>query len=163
MNRGRTDATGFTLIETMVAIALTGLLAGGVVLSLASPLRASRRADAAQAVRSFDAAGRLSAVASGRPARLVFELAGSTLTRQDGPDLSDVRSWTPLPRGFSIAEVRVGGQAVSVGRAVVDVSPNGWSRTYELHLRGPGTDAWIVFAGLTGQTTEVADESRIPK
>jgi prepilin-type N-terminal cleavage/methylation domain-containing protein len=156
--RGR--AAAFTLIETMVAIVLMGLLAGGVVLSLASPLQSSRRADAVESVRSFDATARVSAGTTGRPVRLEFDLANSTLTRLDGPDLADVRSRNAIPQGFSIDDVRIGGQDVSVGRVIVDISANGWSRTYQVHLCGPRTDTWIVFAGLTGQASEVADGLR---
>jgi hypothetical protein len=35
------------------------------------------------------------------------------------------------------------------------------SRSYAVRLRGPDFDQWVLFAGLTGDMTEVRDESTI--
>jgi type II secretory pathway pseudopilin PulG len=154
--------SAFTLIETMLAVLLMALLTAGVALSFSQPLKASRSADAVELVRSFDVFGRQTATASNKNVRLVFDLANGTLILRDGPDLHELRSHVYLPPGCRVDSVRIGDQLVSAGEAVVDVSPNGWSRSYALHLQSPGADRWLVFAGLTGQMTEVDNEAKIP-
>jgi prepilin-type N-terminal cleavage/methylation domain-containing protein len=153
---------GFTLIETMLALLIMALLTAGVALSFSQPLKASRTADAIELVRSFDVLGRQAAITSNQNVRLVFDLSSNTLVQRDGPDLHELRSHVSLPPGCRIDSLRIDGQLVSAGEAVIDISPHGWSRSYALHLKSPGTDRWLIFAGLGGQMSQVNDESQIP-
>ena len=159
---GLMEGSGFTLIETMLAVLIMALLTAGVALSFSQPLKASRTADAIELVRSFDLLGRQAAITSNRNVRLVFDLSSNTLLQRDGPDLHELRTHVSLPPGCRIDSLRIAGQLVSAGEAVVDISPHGWSRSYAVHLQGPGADRWLVFAGLSGQMSKVNDESQIP-
>ena len=153
--------SAFTLIELIVAVLLLSLLASAAVMSFSQPLRGARLQDTIDQIRSFDATARRAAVASGRECRLEFDLASKTLSRRDGDGLAVLRSRASLAPSFRISDVRIGIHSTSVGEAVVDVSPMGASRTYALHLIGPATDQWVLFAGLSGDMTLVKDEAML--
>ena len=158
----RTHYAGFTLIEMMLAVLLLALLAAAAVLNFSGALKSARRADALELVRSFDATCRQAANVSGRNVRLVFDLSSDTLFLRDGADLQNLRSHISLPPGCRIDAVQIAGHLVSAGQAMIDISPHGWSRSYALHLDGAGTDRWLVFAGLSGQMSQVTNETQIP-
>lgn len=153
----RRDA--FTLIETMLAVLLLAVLASGVAIGFSRPLHLARADDAVNVVKAFDAAARQAAINFDKPVRMSFDLADGTLTRwEDESAAARVR----LPSGYRIERTKIDGRTDSVGLVPVDVSPQGRSRTYAVHLIGPSLDRWIVFAGLTGLTTERANESDLP-
>ena len=156
------DVRAFTLIEMMLAVLLMALLAGAVALGFSQPLKSSRTVDAIELVRSFDNMGRQAATTSGSNVRLVFDLAQNILVQRDGADLAQFRTRVSLPPGCRIDAIRIDEHLVSSGEAIVDISPHGWSRTYAMHLLSPGQDRWLVFAGMTGQMTQVQNESQIP-
>lgn len=156
------NQSGFTLIEMMLAVMLMALLAGAVAMGFSQPLKSSRTVDAIEVVRSFDNMARQSAVASGSNARLVFDVAQNSLMLRDGAELTQLRSRISLPQGCRIDAVRIDEHLVSSSEAILDISPHGWSKTYAVHLLCPGSDRWLVFAGMTGQMTQVQNESEIP-
>jgi type II secretory pathway pseudopilin PulG len=158
----RAKRSAFTLIETMLAVLLMALLASAVAMSFSAPLKSARTADAIELIRSFDAMGRQAANASGKNVRLVFDLSNDTLVQRDGIDLHDPRTHESLPSGCHVDSVRIDESLTSAGEAMVDISPHGWSRSYAVHLQSPGADRWLVFAGLSGQMSQVQNESQIP-
>ncbi len=150
---------GFTLIEVMLAVLLLALLTAGVTLKSSGLLSAGRAEDAVNLVRSFDAAARQWAVASGRPARMSFDLAAGTLSRLDGKSTTVVS----LPPKLRIDHIKVGGRDETLGLVLIDVSPRGWSRSYALRLSGPGGERWLSIAGLSGVVTETSNERDLPE
>ena len=149
----------FTLIETMLAVLLMALLAAAVSLSVDRPVQAARGRDAVDLIAGFDAAARQAAVQSGRRVRVQFDLSAGTIVRLDG---TTPAARATLPTGYRVVAVRVGRQVQSTGTVPVDVAAHGWSRSYAVHVVGPAVDAWVAVAGLTGQSTEVADEAALP-
>ena len=149
----------FTLIETMLAVLLLAVLASGVAIGFSKPLQAARAQDAIDILKAFDAAARQAAINFDQPVRITLDLADGTLTRlENGTPAARNR----LPSGYGIERTTIDGRIDSVGLVPVDVSPQGRSRTYTVHLLGPGLDRWIMFAGLTGLATERAHETDLP-
>jgi prepilin-type N-terminal cleavage/methylation domain-containing protein len=149
---------GFTLIEMMAVVIIMALLATAAALSFARPMRVARARDAVDQVRSLDASARQFARRVGRPIEIVFDLSNGTLARRDHDEIAFQSS---LPRGCRIEEVRSAGQSFSLGEASIQCAPSGMSRTYAVHLLGPELDRWLLFAGLTGQVTQVNDVSQL--
>ncbi len=155
-------AAGFTLIETMLAVLLLALLASSVVLSFSKPLQDARGRDTVDLFVNFDAAARQSAAASGWPVRIQFDLTQNVVQRLEGPNLVSARAKNFLPAGYRVDQVRIGRRTQSFGPVSVDVSAHGWSRSYAVHVVGPGLDTWLCFAGLTGLMKEVPDAASLP-
>jgi prepilin-type N-terminal cleavage/methylation domain-containing protein len=149
---------GFTLIEIMAVVIIMALLATAAALSFARPMRVARARDAVDQVRSLDASARQFARRFGRPIEIVFDLSNGTIARRE----RDVIAFqTSLPRGCQIDEVRAGAQSFSLGEASIQCAASGMSRTYAVHLLGPELDQWLIFAGLSGQVTQVNDVSQL--
>ena len=158
----------FTLVEVAAVTLLLALLAAGVALSFAGPLRSMRAGDAVERVRAFDATARLAARRSGREVEMTFDGPGNGLSRRDDPDGRDggvVAYRGALPGGYRVDGVL---QATADGpdadrrtSRVVRCSPAGRTRSYAVRVVGPGLDRWLVFAGLSGQVTEARDETDV--
>jgi prepilin-type N-terminal cleavage/methylation domain-containing protein len=155
---GRSTA-GFTIIEVMVSVLILALLATAAAMSMAQPLRAARSQDLIRQLRSFDAIARQSAISSGQEVRMLFDISGRSVSRMDGAQLADLRSRANLPPGYEVDQIRVSTQSTFSGAIPVDVSCMGFTRSYALHLRGPGFNQWLIFAGLGGDVTEAFDDA----
>jgi len=149
---------GFTLIEMMAVVIIMALLATAAALSFARPMRVARGRDAVDQVRSLDASARQFARRFGRPIEIVFDLSNGTLARRERDEIA---FQTSLSHGCRIDEVRASGQSFSLGEASIECAGSGMSRTYAVHLVGPELDQWLVFAGLSGQVTQVNDVSQV--
>jgi len=159
--RARAKRSGFTLIEIMFAVLLMALLTAAAAFSFSGPIRAARSQDAIQQIRTFDESARLLARNSGRPVRVVFDLTANTISRREGQAFENVAALSALPSGYQLDRVRVEGRDYSDPEAVIDYSPLGLSRSYAVHVVGPGLDRWALVAGTTGQVTQWSDESAI--
>jgi hypothetical protein len=88
------------------------LLAAGVALSFAGPLRAVRAGDAVERVRAFDATARLTARRSGRAVRMAYDGPAAALVRRDDLDArgegGTIAFRGSLPGGYRIDRVRAG-------------------------------------------------------
>jgi prepilin-type N-terminal cleavage/methylation domain-containing protein len=151
---------GFTLIEIMVAVMLLALLATAAALSFAGPLRTSQASEALDQVRSIDATSRQFARRFGRGVQVVFDMTDNTIARREGDGKIAFR--LSLPRGYCVERVRTAaGADSSSGECVVECSSLGLTRSYAVHVVGPGLDKWLLFAGLSGQVSVVNDESQV--
>ena len=150
--------SGFTLIETMLAVLIMALLASAAALSLSGPVRKARAREAVDVVIAADRSARQEAQDSGRPVRLVLDPTTSTISRMEGT-VTQFRS--ALPRSFRISDVLVGRRVFREAGTEVGFSGAGFSTSYAVHLTGPGADGWVVFAGLTGQASVVSDEQAV--
>jgi prepilin-type N-terminal cleavage/methylation domain-containing protein len=159
MIRRRRPHRAFTLVEQIVVIVVIGLLAAAVAMSFSVPVAKVRAQDAVQAVRMLDEGARTQARRSGQAVQIVIDLSERTLARRDaaGETVFQVR----LPSEIEIDRLRSGAEDVSSAEAVVTCSPLGLTRTYAVHLRGPGLDQWLVFAGLSGEATVIQDEATL--
>jgi len=156
---GRGGRIGFTLVEVMVAILLMALLASAAALSFSGSLRTARSTEALEVLRSFDSAARDVARRTSRETRIVFDFSHDTLSRREGADLENLVGRAQLPSAYRIEELRIPGRSFMEGEAVVDCSALGISRSYAVHLMGPGLDQWVLVAGMTGEMTLEKDES----
>jgi prepilin-type N-terminal cleavage/methylation domain-containing protein len=159
MIRRRPSHRAFTLVEMIVVIVLIGLLSAAVVMSFSAPVTKLRAQDAVQAVRTLDERARAQARQSDQAAHIVIDLSARTLARRDGA--GEIVFQATLPGQFEIDRVRTAAEDVASGEAVVTCSPLGLTRTYAVHVRGPGLDQWLVFAGLSGEATVIKDEATL--
>jgi hypothetical protein len=119
-----------------------------------------RAQDVVERVRSLDENARAQARRSGEAAQIAIDLSARTLARRDGS--GKVVFEAALPNGFEIDRFRSGGEDLSSAEAVVVCSPLlGLTRTYAVHVTGPGLDEWLMFAGLTGEMTMITDEATL--
>jgi prepilin-type N-terminal cleavage/methylation domain-containing protein len=155
----QSNRQGFTLIELMAVVVIMALLTSAAAFSFSDALRAARFSEAQQLIRGLDASARLSARGSGAEVAIVFDLDEGKLSRRekgrDGP--ASYEAW--LPASYKIDRVRVGNQISSEGEVAIVVSASGIGRTYAVRLAGPGSQRWLLFAGLTGQITQVEVEN----
>ena len=152
------QAPGFTLVETMLAVLLMALLASAAVLSFAEPLRTARGREAVDELIACDAGARQTAREQGRALHLTLDPAADTASRYVGQTrLAQV----VMPAGYRIGDVLVGRRMTRDSRVEVEISPSGWSRSYAIHVKGPGFNRWVAFAGLGGQASVVQDEETV--
>ncbi len=155
----RTGAVGgFTLIETMLAVLIMALLASAAALSFAAPMRAARAREAFDQLISADRSARQASRDGGRVVRLSFDPSDGAVSRFLG---GKMQFRTRLPSSFQMDGVLIGRRAIRSSIAEVEFSASGFSSTYAVHVIGPGVDRWILFAGLTGQASVVADEQAV--
>jgi len=151
MRRCSNRQRAFTLIETMLAVLLLGLLASGAVLSFSKPVRASRAQQGIDEVCAADRAARLAATRTDRAVRLTFDPRGRSIRLYER---DQIRSQVILNDAAGIDRILVGQRLVRGESATIDFSGSGYSASYAIHL----PSAWIVFHGLTGQTTFTPNE-----
>jgi len=89
----------------------------------------------------------------------VIDLSAQTLARRDAA--GKVVFEAALPNGFEIGRFRSGVDDLSSAEAVISCSVLGLTRTYAVHLSGPGLDEWLVFAGLSGEASVIKDEATL--
>jgi prepilin-type N-terminal cleavage/methylation domain-containing protein len=148
---------GFTLVEIIVVITIMGLLTTAAALSFTGPLRTARAADAIAQLRSFDGRARQYAKRFNKDVQIVFDVSrGKMIRREVSRDGNEYE--TSLPGGCSIERVRQGVHVVDSGEIAIAYSRLGLTRSYTVHLVGPGLDRWISVAGLTGEMTTTAHD-----
>ena len=169
----------FTLLEVMAVVTLMGLLAGATAWSLAQDARKSSRAKVVADIAHADRMARLAAGQGGQACRLRFDLDHQRLCRLTGPDdeAQQAHAMT-LPKGCRIDRVVTAGPDLAgdtSGATTIAFSSAGRSDSYAVRVvfedgatgkdatDGLGESVWIVFAGLTGQTTLVSDEDQLDK
>lgn len=164
---------GFTLIETLAVLALLGLLATVVTVSLAGPRSAARIGAVVADLGACDRTVRERARGSNRPVRLRIDLDGGTVWRAealggDGGDGGDGGAnggrrnaaealLLRLPAGYRFAGVVTPAGRTSAGTVEVACSGAGLSPSYAVHLSCPGQDRWVLVAGLSGQVSDTDD------
>jgi prepilin-type N-terminal cleavage/methylation domain-containing protein len=144
----------FTLIEVMAVVIIMGMLTTAAALTFARPLAAARARNADQQLRSLDSSARQYARRFGKPVEIVFDFSAQTVFRRERDEaVFAVR----LPGGCRIEQIRTTGRGESLGEISIPISASAMSRSYAVHLIGQDLDHWLVFAGLSGQVTQVND------
>ena len=150
----------FTLVETMAAVIILGLLAGAVTWSFRAPLRRARMAEAIEQVKYIDASSRAFARRLGRNVEVVYDLSEGTMERREGAR-ADASFRTVIASPFRIEAVRTKARTEEYGEASIAISPLGISQTYAVKLAGPQAQRWVVVTGLGGEILTLADDAQV--
>jgi len=142
----------------MLAILVMALLASAAAYSFAAPLRAARARQVVDQLMACDAAARRYSRDSGRAERLSFDPVAGVVDRHGGAQL---QFREVFPSSIRIEDVFVNRRIYRKAQADIDFSIRGFSPTYAVHVVGPGLDRWVIFAGLSGETSVVADEEAV--
>jgi prepilin-type N-terminal cleavage/methylation domain-containing protein len=150
----------FTLIETMLVIALLGVLAMAAVVKLWEPLRSSRSEDVLRRLQAADETTRQSSRRSNGVAVVVYDLDRGLLLRT-GSAGGEGDIVMRLPEGYRLETVRLAGRTSASGDVAIEYR-DGRSPSYAVEVVGPDRSSrWLVFAGLTGQLTRLTDEREV--
>jgi len=141
----------------MTVIVIMALLSAAAAFTLAGPIRTQRRAEAVGLIRQVDSSARRAAHNRFEPVAIEIDLEDGRLSRREGGRDGIFSFAASLPPGIRIDQVRAGHRAWSDGTAVITCSSAGMSPTYAVHLVGEHWGQWFLFAGLTGQMTQVRD------
>ena len=157
MSRPATSS-GFTLLEVMLAVLVLALLTGLAAMSFRKPLEAAREREVVAQIRSADATARLESRRFSRAVELVIEPETSEIERRgtDGHETFRAR----IQRPYLIKAICIGSRRTS-SPEVIRYSTSGLSRSFAVHVSGPQFDRWLLFAGLSGEVTEFADETQV--
>src|SRR3954453_11891082 len=150
----------FTLVETMVAVIIVGLLAGAVTWSFRAPLRRARMAEAIEQVKYLDASSRAFARRFGRNVDVVYDVSEGTLERRENAR-AEASFHAAIASPFRIEAVRTRVRTEGYGEAAIAVSPLGISQTYAVKLAGPEAQRWVVVTGLGGEILTLADDAQV--
>lgn len=164
--RKRKSLRSFTLIELMVVILLTGLLATAVSLSMAHAARSAQMEDVLDQIAYRDALVRDYARAFARPCTLFIQLDEGKIrgevAQNDG--LTAQQPSYVLPKDFRITRVLSPNVDARIGEVAIPCSAAGRTPSYTLLVEDAKQQRkWLLFAGLTGQTQKVQVESEIEK
>jgi len=166
----------FTLIEVLAVIALLGLLAGATAWSLAGTAQRASVDEMVGRIAHADRMARFAAQRLGQPTVLVIDLDKQRLVRRvtlpDGTiesapalgipaELRLDRLVMPGEPGSAEVNTRRPGRHFDRGEVTINFSAQGRSVSYGLRLADDEGSRWLVFAGLTGQMTEINDEDEM--
>jgi prepilin-type N-terminal cleavage/methylation domain-containing protein len=148
---------GFTLIETMIAVIILGLLTGAVVLSFAGPVGRARLAEGVEQVTYVDVSTRELARRTGRAMEVRIDLSEGVLERREGARGVTFRTSVPV----RVERVRTVERREESGEVRMPVSGLGLSPTYAVKLVGPEGVRWVVVAGLSGEVRVMTDDAQV--
>ncbi|MCC7407855.1 MAG: prepilin-type N-terminal cleavage/methylation domain-containing protein [Phycisphaeraceae bacterium] len=164
---------GFTLLELLAVLLLTGLLASVAVASFRAARRIANLQQATGGLTALDAAARREAASLGRPVQLLFNLDEQVVQAIDvGMELHRVIDQVTLNGSLRIERIVTPDQSLSAGQIALPCTPASSSHaaltpSYALRIvddPGPGSiqkEQWILVAGLTGQITTPIDENTV--
>ncbi len=151
---------GFTLIELTMVLLILAVIAAGATLRVQAPLTTARAGEAVDRIRQFDRLTRAAAYRQDRPLSLIVDLSAGKLERTDEAGRSVDGGPLQLGGRCKIARVLVRGRQRSAGRVTVPCSRRGLTPSYALAVDIDGRRQWLLFAGLTGEMIQVADETQ---
>ena len=150
---------GFTLVELSMVLLVLGIAAAAVALRVQRPLMAANLSDITGSLVDFDRTTRAASRSQDRPLRMVMNLSHGTVTRADAAGKPIDGSAVSLPQGYRLARLLVHDKDFREGETTIACSRAGCSPTYAILVQTPAnTQQWLVFAGLTGQTIQVAND-----
>lgn len=161
-------ARGFTLIEIIAVMTIMAIMSVATIVVLNSQdVERVRANDAIARVIDFDRLARIYARRFNEPSTLIYRIRQREMYRED----RDEKRRRPglrqrLPRGWRIERIESVEQRRGSGQVEILCSPHGRTPTYAVKLVGPkedqeGNEVWLVFAGLTGDVSQVESEREI--
>lgn len=162
-SRVRPGRTGFTLIELIAVLVLVGLISATAMLRFSSSTRRATFEWSLDRVVAADQVMRTHATSTGQAGRLRFEIGRGRLERIVGPK-AVIFSVVDLGERQRITRFLAAQRHVETGTVEVPYDPEGHSETFALEIEGPADQsAWILFAGLTGQTRRFGDRRDVER
>ncbi len=144
----------------LVVVVVLALIAAVVVTRWSSIHHGAVSASALGRLEFVDQHLRQFARSRGRACALAFDLDGHRLRKHYLGDEEQDPAWETLGTGVELRSIRVGNEKPAGRMAEVRFDVGGISPTYGMHLAGPGArEAWLVFAGVSGQMTELTSEA----
>ena len=152
---------GLTLLELLVVITLMGLVAATVTTRIGGGLDNAAMGQAVAQWEFTDQHLRLKTRRSGRPATLYLKVASNRMECAFDEEDDTARTLRTLGRSVKLGKVLSSTHEVKYGPAVIRYSGRGTTETFAIELIGKRkARRWLMVAGVTGQITEVADESQ---
>lgn len=150
---------GFTLIELLVVLVIVSLLAVAVVLSSTSLWRQASIESTLVRLESLDQHMRSFARSRNTPCKLEFD----TFSQQARKvyDQRHDQTATQLGRGLKLQRVRLPGVASTRRKVIVPFDGGGISPTYALEFQAGPQKFWLLFAGVSGQSTRFDSEKEL--
>jgi prepilin-type N-terminal cleavage/methylation domain-containing protein len=155
--------SAFTLIELMAVLLLVGLISVTAMLRFGATTRKAQFEWSLGRLMAADRVLRNHCLTCGEPGRLQFEIGRGRLervfkTQREAPSVVELGPRMRFTR-FLGAE-----RHAETGEVTVDYSPDGTTETFAIEIEGPGDQsAWILFAGLTGQTRRFEDRRDVER
>ncbi|MGB0595483.1 MAG: pilus assembly FimT family protein [Rubripirellula sp.] len=141
---------GFTLIEVVVVVTITALLATIGAVSLRGTVDRYYLSQARQAIEISDAKARRIARTTGRPVLMNIDRLKKQIEIQE--------STFRIPAGVEIASVEMASRLSGGTQVGIPFSDDGWSPTYAIELKRGEVGQWIVVIGASGQVVRVNEE-----
>ncbi len=152
----------FSLVEVALVLLILAILAAAVTLEVRAPLARIGMRAVLDEIAAFDRLTRVFAREHDRPVRLVVALAAGRIRRTDEGGRDPLGEALKLPSGYRIAGLRLAGRRINSGSVAVSCSARGLTPTYAVRVDGPGgRRQWILVAGLSGQITELDNETEV--
>ncbi len=151
------NGPGFTLMEVMLAVLVVALLSAVAVLSFGKSIQRAKAKAVVEQIRYVDASARDASKRFGRSVTIVIDPVEGTVSRRQ---VSEIRYRGRIEAPYRIDEVRVGDRRAT-DVVEIECSEMALSRSYAVHLKGPGLDKWVVVAGLSGEVTEANDDAMV--
>ena len=146
----------FTLIEMLGVLAIMALLSAAATVMLSGSRHAADMHDAIEQFQQADISVRTLSKNADRPVTLVISLPNGRMARTNQDAMDTLGS---LPSDVKIERVRKGSSTIDYGSAAIAFNAGGRSDSYAIKLVNSARQRqWIIFAGLTGQMSEVNDD-----
>ena len=101
------NASAFTLIESLAAVVLLGIISTAAALTFRSSLQSASATDAISQIKYLDSTSRQRAVRFNQPVELIFDITNGTISRREGSKRNDQSFTASLPRAFTIDQIFV--------------------------------------------------------
>lgn len=183
--QSRGHLRGFTLVEMIAVLAIVGLLASAVVVSLRGVSRPAREREAVERLIATDARARDHARRFRRPSQLVVDLGDpSRLYNLDTQTQEPVGTGTTLGAGMHLSCLKLQDQTITSGQVALPCSSRGQTPSYGLAIDRPAAPAsrgsaptsggvsppsggggrgptWLLVIGATGEVVHLQSEQEI--
>jgi prepilin-type N-terminal cleavage/methylation domain-containing protein len=163
VSRRRDGRSAFTLIELMAVLVIVGLVSATAVLRFSGTTRQAQFEWSLERVMAADRLLRTHSLTYGQPGHLEFEIGTGRLERVLGAR-RDASSALELGARMRIVRFLAARRHLETGRVDVSYDSYGHSETFAVEIEGPGDQsAWILFAGLSGQTRRFEDRRDVER
>ncbi len=150
----------FTLIEAAAVLVLIGLMASAGALSLRSAYRGSQMNDVVSRVKALDRSARSLVQLTGQSGAIHIDTAKGSIRFAQNHESHAGLLPVVLPDGFKLTGVGGASSLSSGGALEIPCSALGQTPVYSLSISGPKEQTrLLVFAGLTGQVTELEHDA----